>query len=115
MEEIRKFIAQLSSDWQRRQCGQLLEIQEQVNSDIEGSIKWGNPFFSYHGQALLKWYCAKEWINVYFYKGIDIPDPAHMFEETDNKTMRTVKLFADTKLDSKAYAELVKAALQLNK
>lgn len=115
MQSVQNFIDNLPSDWQRKACQELLVIQQSVNSNIEGAIKWQNPYFSYNGQALLKWYVAKEWINVYFFKGIQLDDPNGLFEETDNKAMRTVKLFADTTLDKTAYGEFVKAAAALNK
>lgn len=55
------------------------------------SIKWGNPYFEQRG-AVVKWYVAKEWINVYFYKGHLLDDPQGVFELTDNCRMRTIKI-----------------------
>jgi hypothetical protein len=113
-QPIQQFIDNLSLNWQREVCQSLLELQQSVEPSVEGAIKWQNPYFSYNGQALLKWYCAKEWINVYFFKGIQLDDPHHLFEDTDNKAMRTIKLFVDTKLNTEAYKELVKEAVELN-
>ncbi len=113
MESVQNFIDNLAPDWQREACQLLLDTQQTTEPTIEGAIKWQNPYFSYNGQALLKWYCAKEWINVYFFKGMQLDDPHHLFEDTDNKAMRTIKLFADSKLNTEAYAELVKEAVVL--
>ena len=115
MQSVQDFIDNLSPDWQHKTCQELLTIQHDASSDIEGEIKWQNPYFSYNRQALLKWYCAKDWINIYFFKGVQLNDPNNLFEETDNKAMRTVKLFTDSTLDKEAYSELVKAAIELNR
>lgn len=114
MQSVQNFIDNLPSDWQRKACQALLDVQQSVGSNIESAIKWQNPYFSYNGQALLKWYVAKDWINVYFFKGVQFDDPNGLFEETDNKTMRTIKLYRDSTLDEAAYRELVRAAVRLN-
>ena len=114
MQSVQNFIDALGTDWQRKACQELLDLQQAAEPNIDGAIKWQNPYFSYNGQALLKWYVAKEWINVYFFKGIQLDDPNGLFEETDNKAMRTVKLFENSELDKQAYEQLVKSALQLN-
>jgi hypothetical protein len=85
MQSVQNFIDNLPSDWQRKAC-----------------------------QALLKWYVAKDWINVYFFKVMQFDDPNGLFEETDNKTMRTIKLYRDSTPDEAAYRELVRAAVRLN-
>lgn len=113
MKTVQEFIDNLDKKWQHLSCRQLLALQQDVDSAIEGAIKWQNPYFSYNGHALLKWYCANDWINVYFFKGAQLQDPAHLFEETDNKSMRTIKLFADSELNEDAYWELVKSAVDL--
>lgn len=64
MNDIDAFINSLNSKWQKETCVELLSLQGEVSDQIEASIKWGNPYFSYNGKALLKWYCAKDWINV---------------------------------------------------
>ena len=115
MESVQNFIDNLTPDWQREACQLLLDTQQTTEPAIEGAIKWQNPYFSYNGQALLKWYCAKEWVNVYFFKGIQLDDPHHLFEETDNKAMRTIKLNKENKLDTEAEAELVKPAVALHR
>lgn len=115
MQDVQVFIDNLAQKWQQNACKKLLDSQLKADTNIVGAIKWQNPYFSYNGQALIKWYCAKSWVNVYFFKGRMLGDPNHLFEKTGNKTMRTIKLFEDTKLDKDAYERLVKDALRLNK
>ena len=114
MKTVQNFINNLDTTWQRNACQELLDIQQTVEPKISDTIKWQNPYFSYNGQALLKWYCAKDWINVYFFKGIKLDDSTKLFEKTCNKTMRTIKLFENSKLDKDAYSKLVEAAIILN-
>ena len=79
---------------------------------MEMSIKWRNPFFSHNG-AVLKWFVAKEWINVYFFKGSSLDDPAGLFIPTDNEEMRTIRLIETDKVPGKTIADLVRRAVAL--
>ena len=114
MDQVNDFIANIKNEWQIQKCRELLSLQIGSNKDIEASIKWGNPYFSLNGQALLKWYIADNWINVYFFKGSSIKDEAGLFEKTDNSKMRTFKLFPDTIINERAYKHLLKQAEDLN-
>jgi hypothetical protein len=115
MGEIERFIATRPADWQRNLCDRLLAAQRRVDMGIAEAIKWGNPYFSHDGRALLKWYCAKKWINVYFFRGVELADPDGLFIDTDNKAMRTIRLFDDSVLDEAGYRDLVARALALDK
>ena len=114
MSDVEGFIHNLEPDWQQEVCRRLLASQRQVSDEIDEAIKWGNPYFSANGRALLKWYCAKGWINVYFFKGRELADPDGLFIETDNRSMRTIRLFGDPTLDEEGYRDLVRRALILN-
>lgn len=115
MDDVEDFISKLDVEWQKEQCQRLLDIQERASEGIASAIKWSNPYFSYNGKALLKWYCANNWINVYFFRGKDLNDKNGLFAETENVKMRTVKIFAETEMNDEAYLELVKQAVVLNK
>lgn len=115
MNDVEIFVEQLNIEWQKQKCKELLAIQQQANTNIEMEIKWGNPYFSYNGKALLKWYCANDWINIYFFRGTGINDSNNLFIETNNKKMRTIKIFADTNIDGEGYLNLIRQALNLNK
>lgn len=111
MNDVKTFIEQLPRSWQKQKCHELLAIVQESGENIESSIKWKNPYFTYKGKALLKWYCANDWINVYFFRGSELEDPAGTFIETDNKRMRTIKIFPDTTIDHEACLTLIKQAL----
>ncbi len=92
----------------------LLASQRPVSAGIDEALKWGNPYFSHNDRALLKWYCAKGWINIYFFRGTELADNAGLFIATDNKSMQTIRLFADSTLDEEEYRDLVGRAVALN-
>ena len=114
MDEVEKFINELEVEWQKQKCQKLLDVQNQANKEIVSAIKWSNPFFSYNGKALLKWYCANGWINVYFFKGKELNDKSGLFIETKNTKMRTLKIFAETEINEEGYLDLIKQAVVLN-
>src|SRR5438093_11715289 len=53
----------------------------------------------------------KSHVNVGFYRGSELPDPAHLLEG-NGKRMRHVKLRPDTPVDAVALRELIEAAYQ---
>lgn len=113
MNDVEDFIEQLPNVWQKQKCHELLAVIQESSGNIEASIKWKNPYFAFKGKALLKWYCANDWINVYFFRGSELKDPSGLFIETDNKKMHTIKIYAETTIDCKAYLEIIEQAQSL--
>jgi hypothetical protein len=112
MKPVQEFIDNLDQKWQQETCQQLLELQFEAEPNLDAAIKWQNPYFSYNGKALLKWYCATSWINVYFYNGYLLK--SDLFEKSDNERMRTIKLYQNTQLDTTVFKELLGEAAKLN-
>ncbi|MEO7587372.1 MAG: DUF1801 domain-containing protein [Arachnia sp.] len=110
--EIDAFIEALGEGWQRQACSRLLDDIRDV-ADLTEHIKWGNPYFDLDGAAVTKWFCAKEWVNVYFFRGRELPDPHGLFEESTNSRMLTVKVKPDDTLDRSAFRDLVRSATAL--
>ncbi len=73
----------------------------------------GHPYFELHGNAVLKWYCAKAWINVYFFRGRELDDPDGLFEQSDNVKMLPIKITEGSSLEHDAFRQLVRAAAEL--
>lgn len=113
MDDIEIFIENLPADWRKTACEKLLQVTLECAPDLEGAIKWGNPYFSHNGKAAIKWYIGKEWINVYFYNGKLIEDPTNLFIETDNKAMRTVKIFDEQPFDYELLKPLLRQAVSI--
>lgn len=110
--QIERFVATLSEPWQQEACKTLLEIMRDTAPMVTMAIKWEQPFFAYHG-AVLKWFVAKDWINVYFYKGFALAVPEGLFQPTKNKTMRTFRIFKGDVIPKKAFADLLQQAVAL--
>lgn len=110
---IDTFIEQLPAAWQKEQCTEIVRLIRASGKPIAESIKWGNPYFDYNG-GLIKVFCAKSWINIYFYKGYLLEDSHHYFEASDNSRMRTIKLFANKPLEARLFTDLLAAAIKLN-
>ena len=110
---IDAFVQDLEPAWQRQQCAALLEKTRELCPRLRESLKWGQPHFDGNG-AVLKWFCAKAWINVYFYRGHALHDPTKMFEPTDNKRLRTIKLTEQHQLDAASFTALLQQAYTLD-
>jgi hypothetical protein len=114
MNDVETFVERLSIKWQQQKCKELLAIQHEASKNIESAIKWGNPYFCYNGKALLKWYCANNWINVYFFRGKELNDKNGLFIKTDNMKMRTIKIFVETEINDEGYLDLIRQAVALS-
>ena len=107
---IDTFISQLPT-WQQERCLLATQVIRESSDEITESLKWNNPYFDLHG-SFIKFFVAKDWVNVYFYKGYLLQ--VELFEPSDNAKMRTVKLYADKPFDKAAFTALVSKAVILN-
>lgn len=107
------FVSALPAGWKRDCCVELLADIRALPTPLQESIKWGNPHFDRHG-AVTKWYVAKDWINVYFYKGHLLDDPGRCFEPTANSRMRMIKIIESRSLNRAAFTALLRTAVDLN-
>ena len=110
--EVDHFVDSLGEGWQREVCANLLE-DIRMSAHLGEHIKWGHPYFDYEGSAVLKWFCAKKWINVSFFRGRELSDRCNLFEASDNRRMLTVKVHDANGLDRDAFRDLVRAAALL--
>lgn len=97
--------------WQREQCTLVVRTIRGASDEITESIKWANPYFDLNG-SFIKLFVAKDWINIYFYKGNLLQDL--LFEPSKNNKMRTVKVYKSRPIDEVVFNRLVHAAAQLN-
>ena len=110
--EVDRYVDAVEPAWQREVCVQLLE-DIRASAHLGEHIKWSHPYFEYEGDAVLKWFCARNWINVYFFRGRELPDPNGLFEQSDNQRMLTIKVRDIDDLDRSAFRDLVHAAVLL--
>lgn len=111
--DVDAFVRGLPAGWQRESCNVLLAAIRALPTGLDESIKWHNPFFEYRG-AVVKWYVARDWVNVYFYKGYLLQDPGGVFEPTGNSRMRTIRISETRPLDQHAFVEMLRSAVALN-
>jgi len=111
-DEVDRFVKGLELGWQRYACAEVLEDIRSSATFVE-HLKWRHPYFELNGSAVLKWFCAKGWINVYFFRGCELTDTAGLFELTNNTKMRTVRIYADTNLYRQGFRDLITEAADL--
>lgn len=80
---------------------------------VTESIKWGQPHFDGRS-AVLKWYCARGWTNVIFYRGHLLADVTGLFEPTDNVRMRTWRIAPDQAVVGTGFDRLLAQAVALD-
>lgn len=107
---VDSFIEELSG-WQRKQCSLVVHIIRNSADGIAEDLKWGNPYFDLNG-GFIKLFVAKDWINVYFYKGYLLQ--SKLLEPSDNVKMRTVKIYPNKPLNKVEFTKLVDQAIKLN-
>ncbi len=110
--DIDHFVASLDDEWQLRACTQLL-VDIRNSGRLGEHIKWGHPYFDLSGAAVLKWFCAKDWINVYFFRGRELADPEGLFAPSTNSRMLTIKVTPEQFPDRTAFRNLVRDAVAL--
>ncbi|MEO7130531.1 MAG: DUF1801 domain-containing protein [Dermatophilaceae bacterium] len=110
--DVDRFVEALGEGWQRQACIDLLEDVRDA-ACLGEHIKWGHPYFEHDGAAVTKWFCAKGWINVYFFRGRELADPQGLFERSTNRRMLTVKVTPSRLLDRSAFRDLVRMAVAL--
>jgi hypothetical protein len=110
-ESVDTFVENLEG-WQRVTYTQLLR-EIRAATQFDEHIKWGNPYFEIDGSAVLKTFCAKRWITIYFFRGRELTDPAGLFETTTNVRMRSIRITSHTILEQGVVRDLAARAAGL--
>jgi hypothetical protein len=94
-------LAAITREWflRMRQCG----------DDVVEMIHDGCPVACVEDAAFAYVNAFKAHVNVGFFHGVDLPDPARLLEGS-GKRMRHVKLRPGTEIDAEALDALIKAA-----
>ncbi len=111
--EVDRFIEALPRPWQQQTCRDLLTMIRESSMPVTESIKWGQPHFDGRS-AVLKWYCARGWTNVIFYRGHLLADVTGLFEPTDNVRMRTWRIAPDQAVVGTGFDRLLAQAVALD-
>ena len=112
-EAVNRFVSCLEQRWQQDFCAELLRDIRAVRPPLDEAIKWHNPYFSGRA-AVLKWYCAKDWINVYFYRGSELDDPDGVFAPSNSRRLRALRYSAGQGHPRSVFVPLLEQAVRLD-
>jgi len=104
--------------WLERQSGELGAIANrwyavirECGPDVQELLHDGFPTFCVNGVAFAYVNVFKAHVNVGFFHGLALPDPARLLEGT-GKNMRHVKLRPESPVNARALEALIKAAVK---
>ena len=101
--------------WQQNYLREARRVIHEAVPDIEEEIKFTNrPYFTLQGNVCA-FLAAKDHINIFIYDPI-APDPKNLINQGHgNATARSIQLYENQTLDSKAFGELIKAVADNNR
>lgn len=108
--DLTGYINSVDSQWQRDTLLKLREIIHKTQPDVEEKIKWGSAAFDYNG-PLIWAFCAQKWVHISFTQGALLDDKHGLFEPTENKAQRTIKIRQNDPFPEQAIKELVAQAI----
>lgn len=111
--EISEYINSIDKEWQRTVLKRLRKLIHEVDPQIEEKIKWGSPTY-YHSGPVIWMFCARDWVHVSFPHGALLDSSHGLFEPTENKAQRTIKIRESDKFPEKILVELVAQAVSNN-
>jgi len=103
-------------DWQQAICQQVRDLVHAADPEVSETIKRTRyPYFVLQGNicALL---AAKDHVNIFVYDGAIVPDPEGIITAGhDNKTARTVGVYHDKPLNTRALSAMFQAIIANNR
>ena len=103
-------------DWQQAVCREVRDLVHGADPEVVETVKRKiQPYFVLQGNvcALL---AAKDHVNVFLYDGAIVPDPEGIITGGhDNKTARTVAVYAGETLNAPALTAMVKQVIANNR
>ncbi len=115
-ERINHYIA-AQPEWQRKILVRLRQLIHSTDENIEETWKWNSPHFEYQG-IMIGMHGFKKFVGVWFHKGSLLKDPHGLFEKLekeDDKGNRSYKIHEGEAINEKAFTDLVKQAIKLNR
>ena len=108
-------IAELG-DWRGEMLARVRAIIKQADPEVVEEWKWrGTPTW-YHDGIICTGETYKNVVKLTFAKGAALADPSRLFNSSlEGNTRRAIDFHEEDKIDEKAFAALVRAAVTLNK
>lgn len=88
------YLDNLPDPWSR-QIAEAVILMIRGSGGLDEFIKWGHPYFSLDRRAIVKIYTAHDWVNVFFYQGAELHDPAGLLGPERRSSMRRLQIFRD--------------------
>jgi hypothetical protein len=118
-ELIDRRIAELG-DWRGGTLTKLRKLIREADPDVVEEVKWrkpsspGVPVWSHDG-IICTGESYKSTVKLTFAKGALLTDPAKLFNSSlEGNVRRAIDIRAGEKIDSRAFKELIRAAVALN-
>ena len=104
------------ADWRGTMLTRLRNLVKEADPDIVEEWKWrGVPVWSHDG-IICTGETYKNVVKMTFAKGAALKDPSHLFNSSlEGNTRRAIDFHEGEKINEKALASLVRAAVTLNK
>ena len=113
-ELIDERIAELD-DWRGELLARLRAVVQKADPAIVEEWKWRGVPTWYHDGIVCTGESYKSVVKMTFAKGASLPDPAGLFNSSlDGNVRRAIDFHEGDKVDARALAALVKAAVALN-
>jgi hypothetical protein len=110
---ITDYIAGLG-DWRGARLAQLRKVILKADPELTEEWKWGTPVWSRKGNVLAVG-AFKGYLKINFFKGASLEDPDGLFNAgLDAKTMRSIDIRENDRIDEQALMRLVRSAVAYN-
>lgn len=115
-EQINSFIAE-QPEWQRLMMIRLRQLIRTADPEAEGIMRGNSPAFDHNG-PMVSMHAFKTCVSVWFHKGAMLKDTHGLFklsEKDEERAVRKYKVDEGDAINEKAFTDLVKQAVKLNK
>jgi hypothetical protein len=101
-------------DWRGRMLGRLRALIKKADPDVVEEWKWNVPVWSHDG-LICTGETYKSIVKLTFAQGAALKDPAGLFNSSlEGNTRRAIDFREGDRIDEKAFAALIRAAVSLN-
>ena len=102
-------------DWRGKTLARMRALVLKTDPEMIEEWKWmGTPVWSHHG-IVCTGESYKQVVKLTFAKGASLADPARLFNSSlDGNMRRAIDIHEGEKIDAKAFAALIKAAVAKN-
>jgi hypothetical protein len=111
--EITAYIESIEKAWQREILRKVRTLIHKIDPKIDEKLKWGSPAFDHSGPVIWM-FCASRWVHISFPHGAILDHSHKLFEQTDNRGQRTIKIKEKSDFPHKELSNLIAEAVDNN-